>query len=235
MKSLFDTIRQMLGRSLSQAEVDALNAALTPDDFTPPAPFPTLSDAGLRFLYDREAQRGVSNRPHWPGGGSGVTLGPGYDLKDRTAADVIATLTRLGIEQPAARQMAGGARLQGAAARDFARRNRDVLALSPHQERRLLEGVVVPYEKTVAASLRVPVTQAQFDALVSLAYNIGETRFLASSVLRLLNSGDYTRAQAGFAAWNKSGGRVVPGLDKRRAMEMAMFAGAQMNRVGVAA
>jgi hypothetical protein len=48
----------------------------------------TVSANGLTFLYNREAQKGVSNKPHWPGGSSGVTLGPGYDLGHRTAAQI---------------------------------------------------------------------------------------------------------------------------------------------------
>lgn len=43
---------------------------------------------GRSFIERHEEMRGVSNRLHWPGGASGVTLGPGYDMRDRSQAEV---------------------------------------------------------------------------------------------------------------------------------------------------
>ncbi len=67
-------------------------------------------------------------------------------------------------------------------------------------------------------------SQAQFDAMVSLAFNIGETAFLGSTLLRKHNAGDYGGARAEFARWNKSGGKVLAGLSNRRAAEAALYA-----------
>lgn len=75
----------------------------------------------------------------------------------------------------------------------------------------------------VRAYVKVPLTQNQFDALTSLTYNIGVGAFKGSTLLRLLNAGDYAGAAAQFARWNKSQGAVLAALDARRASESAQF------------
>ena len=57
----------------------------------------------------------------------------------------------------------------------------------------------------------------------NLGYNIGVGGFGRSSVRRLTNAGDYTGAARAFGLWNKAGGRVLPGLTRRRAEERAMY------------
>lgn len=69
----------------------------------------------------------------------------------------------------------------------------------------------------------VDLTQNQFDALVSFAYNIGRTAFENSTLLKLLNRGEYEAAADQFEKWNKSGGRVLNGLTKRRFDEQKLF------------
>ena len=66
-------------------------------------------------------------------------------------------------------------------------------------------------------------TANQFGALCSLAYNIGFVNFLGSSVLRFHHAGEHHDAAAAFAAWDKGGGRVLPGLVRRRAAEAALY------------
>lgn len=68
-----------------------------------------------------------------------------------------------------------------------------------------------------------PVTQAQFDAMVSLAYNIGVGAFTGSTVARKHKAGDYAGAQAAFAMWNKNDGKVMSGLVRRRGAEAEMY------------
>lgn len=68
-------------------------------------------------------------------------------------------------------------------------------------------------------------TQAQYDAMVSLAYNIGIVAFAGSTVLRKHKAGDHVGAAAAFAMWVKQAGRVLNGLVKRRAAEAAMYRG----------
>ncbi len=69
----------------------------------------------------------------------------------------------------------------------------------------------------------VPLTQNQFDALVSFAYNVGVTAFKKSTLLRELNAGNYTSAAAQFARWNKSQGATLAALTQRRAAEARLF------------
>ncbi len=79
-------------------------------------------------------------------------------------------------------------------------------------------------EDAVNSLVKVPLTQPQFDALVSFVYNVGVGAFRRSTLLRLLNAGDYAGAAGQFPLWRKAGGQVVAGLVNRRAAEVAMFA-----------
>lgn len=63
----------------------------------------------------------------------------------------------------------------------------------------------------------------QWAAMVSLAYNIGPGAFSKSSVLRLFNAGDDEGAADAFLMWNKSKGKVLKGLTRRREAEKALF------------
>ena len=71
--------------------------------------------------------------------------------------------------------------------------------------------------------VKVPLNQNQFDALVSLTYNIGVNAFANSTLLKKLNTGDYKGAAAQFDVWNKVKGKVVQGLVNRRAKERKLF------------
>lgn len=91
---------------------------------------------------------------------------------------------------------------------------------------------VVPREAAVMRLVKVPLTQGQFDALVDFVYNVGEGSvekkidgLATSTLLRLLNAGDYAGAQAQFARWNKNDGQVMRGLIRRRAAQAALFSG----------
>jgi GH24 family phage-related lysozyme (muramidase) len=66
-------------------------------------------------------------------------------------------------------------------------------------------------------------TSNQYGAMLSLAYNIGPTAFLGSTVLRRFNSGDLANAANAFLMWNKAGGRILQGLVNRRHDERALF------------
>ncbi len=73
--------------------------------------------------------------------------------------------------------------------------------------------------------VRVPLKQHMFDALVSFVYNIGETAFSKSTMLRLLNEGEYDQAAEQFKRWNQDNGKVIPGLVSRRKVEESLFRG----------
>lgn len=81
------------------------------------------------------------------------------------------------------------------------------------------------FEATVNAKVKVPINQNQYDALVSLTYNIGQSAFSNSTLLRKLNEKDYAGASEQFLVWKKAGGEVVKGLLNRRIKERAVFDG----------
>jgi lysozyme len=66
-------------------------------------------------------------------------------------------------------------------------------------------------------------SDAQFSALVSFAYNVGLGNFRSSGVLKAVNANDFAAVPQRLALWNKASGRVLPGLVKRRAAEAALF------------
>jgi lysozyme len=81
------------------------------------------------------------------------------------------------------------------------------------------------FAEQVAAVVKVPLKQHQFDALVSFAYNVGLGNLKSSTLLRKLNGGDAEGAALEFHRWNRSNGKVLPGLVRRRAAEALLFQG----------
>lgn len=79
------------------------------------------------------------------------------------------------------------------------------------------------FEASVNNLVKVPLSQNQFDALVSLVYNIGSGNFGSSTLLKKLNVKDYQGAADQFLVWNKGGGKVLKGLVRRREAERALF------------
>ena len=82
---------------------------------------------------------------------------------------------------------------------------------------------VARFEDCVNGALQVSVTQGQFDALVSFAFNLGCANLRKSTLMRKLNSGDAGGAAAEFAVWNRAAGRIMAGLSRRRAAERDLF------------
>ena len=79
------------------------------------------------------------------------------------------------------------------------------------------------FEACVNAVVSVAVTQRQFDALVSFAFNIGCGSLTASTLLKKLNAGDTRGAADEFLRWTRAGGVVLAGLTARRKAERDMF------------
>lgn len=73
--------------------------------------------------------------------------------------------------------------------------------------------------------IKVPLYQHEFDAYVSLAYNIGAGNFCRSTLVKKLNAKDYAGACEEIRRWNKAGGKVLPGLVTRREAEYRMCMG----------
>lgn len=88
---------------------------------------------------------------------------------------------------------------------------------------RLLRCGVVQYEQGVNRLLKAGVTQGQFDALVSFAYNVGVRALGTSTLLKKLNAGDVQGAADEFMNWTKAGGMQLSGLFTRRTAERALF------------
>lgn len=88
----------------------------------------------------------------------------------------------------------------------------------------ILSRDLLTYERAVLdATKGIALKQHEFDALVSLCYNIGPGNFQKSSVLRHLIAKRYQQAGVSFSLWNKAKGRVLSGLTKRRRKERTMF------------
>ncbi|WP_407507355.1 lysozyme [Acinetobacter baumannii] len=94
---------------------------------------------------------------------------------------------------------------------------------TPEQAKVYFKHDLAKFEKTVNEAVTVPLNQNQFDALVSLTYNIGSGAFKNSTLLKKLNKGDYQGAADQFLVWNKAGGKVMKGLVRRREAERALF------------
>jgi len=75
----------------------------------------------------------------------------------------------------------------------------------------------------VNRSIDVALNQNQFDALVSLCFNIGQGNFASSTLAHVLNKGDYPGAADQILCWNHTNGQVNPGLTRRRIAEHDLF------------
>ena len=90
----------------------------------------------------------------------------------------------------------------------------------------LFKDTLTTYEKAVTKAVKVPLEQYEFDALVSLCYNIGVGNLASSTLVRLLNE-DEARIEVArqFLRWNRANSVVIPGLTRRREAEREMFLG----------
>ena len=79
------------------------------------------------------------------------------------------------------------------------------------------------YESYINDLVTVGLNQNQFDAMVSWVYNLGGGNLRASTLLKVLNSGDYAGVPAQIMRWNKAGGKVLEGLTRRRQAEADLF------------
>lgn len=97
------------------------------------------------------------------------------------------------------------------------------MSISQTQAEAYLRSDLSTFESTVNNRVTVATSQNMFDALVSLAFNIGSGAFGGSTLLSLLNQGNYTGAADQFGSWVKAGGVTLQGLVKRRASEKTLF------------
>jgi lysozyme len=97
--------------------------------------------------------------------------------------------------------------------------------ISETEAESLLRSDLASAIKCVRKAVQVDLAEHQFDALGDFCFNVGRRNFLGSSLLRYINQGEFDSAAAQFGLWVHAGGKVVPGLVRRRAAEAALFAG----------
>ena len=101
---------------------------------------------------------------------------------------------------------------------------REGQTITQAQADELLRDDLAFFESHVTRALEgLDYTSNQFSAMVCLAYNIGVSAFLRSSVLRRFKAGDISAAAEAFLMWNQAGGKVLAGLTRRRNAERKLF------------
>lgn len=198
-KALFDAVRAIKGKALTQADVDLINRALMRDVATASGGM-RISQRGIDLIHGFETLRLTAYKD--PGSRNGLPITNGWG----STTDLQGRPIQLGAVWT--REYADAV---------FAR---DIAAFETGVNL-LLDGK--------------PTTQAQFDALVSFAYNVGldiDDDDVAeglgdSTLLRKHLAGDYAGAQAAFASWKYNDGKVMNGLVRRRAAEAALYGSGQ--------
>lgn len=97
------------------------------------------------------------------------------------------------------------------------------MVITKKEGERLLRRDLQVYENCVRRLVKVPLNQNQFDALVSFTYNVGRGAFSQSTLLRVLNQGNYSETARQFLRWVHGGGKKLPGLESRRNAERKLF------------
>lgn len=140
-----------LARVLVAAQPDGNDLFLPAGDYTVARGQITFDAEGV----EDQASRFHSRRLHWPEGASGVTIGRGYDMKQRSQAEVRADLIAAGIEESRADQLAKGARLSGQDAKQFVQDNRGI-EITPTEQKRLFEQTYAVMEADVRRIVSKP-------------------------------------------------------------------------------
>lgn len=95
--------------------------------------------------------------------------------------------------------------------------------INQQQGEQLLRDTCLDFEKAVDRAVKVKLTDNQFSALVSFAFNVGIGAFNKSTLLKVLNEGQYNQVGNQLKRWNRGGGKVLAGLTRRRNAEIKLF------------
>ena len=95
----------------------------------------------------------------------------------------------------------------------------------------MLQHEMEEYENYINDLVTVPLSQNQFDALVSWVFNLGAGNLKASTLLKVVNQGDYEGVPVQIKRWNKAGGKVLEGLIRRREAEALLWQGQEWEHV----
>lgn len=97
------------------------------------------------------------------------------------------------------------------------------MVISEREATIYLERAVDKFANQIKPHIKKPINENEFGAFVSLAYNIGPASFVKSTALRKFNEGDKQGAANAILLFNKAGGKVLKGLERRREAEKALF------------
>lgn len=151
---------QITPHSLSPSNWDSSPTASLPALRSPSSPSLIVPFGQLTFNAEGQenTSRYFSRQAHWPGGVSGVTIGRGYDLGQRTRQSVVSDLTRAGLDRTDALTLSRGSGLVGLKAQDFLKNNKQTLpTISLEQQQTLFSDVLVPqYVNDVKRILNKP-------------------------------------------------------------------------------
>lgn len=95
----------------------------------------------------------------------------------------------------------------------------DGMTISQEDANRILAADMVKFENDVKALVKVELTQHQFDVLVDFCYNAGKGNLASSTLLKCVNAKQFDRVPTELQKWTKGGGKVLPGLVRRRNAE----------------
>ena len=95
--------------------------------------------------------------------------------------------------------------------------------ITEEQAEKFLYEDLKKFENSIKKLVKVPLSQCQFDALVSFTFNVGATNFKNSTLLKYLNNGEYSLAAEQFERWIYSNGKKLDGLQTRRKAEKEIF------------
>jgi len=101
----------------------------------------------------------------------------------------------------------------------------DGMQITKAQADEMLVEELATYEAYVSNAVENQLDQCMFDAIVSWTYNLGPTNLLSSTMLKVLNAGEYDEVPAQLKRWNKAKGKVLEGLIRRREAEALLFEG----------
>ena len=209
-KPLFDTLRSMMKRGFRQSEVERIDAAI---DQVIDRPNTTASGVPVVKRQTVLSEDGRARKV----GPNGIALIKKFEG--------CARLRRDGLVAAYPDPGTGGAPWTigwGATRRGLHGFVEPTTVWTQAQCDERLEDDLKRYAADVARALgKAPVTQAQFDAMVSFHYNTGA--ITRASLTKKHIAGDYDGAAAEFARWNKAGGRVLKGLVRRRRDETALY------------
>ena len=105
------------------------------------------------------------------------------------------------------------------------------MTITKQQAEEMLLEELVEYENYVLEAVNHQLDQCMFDALVSWTYNLGPSNLNSSTMLKVLNAGDYDAVPEQIKRWNKAGGKVLQGLVRRREAEALLFEGKDWENV----